>query len=92
MVTRTTYCRGILEYIGDIVLPKDDFQLNQWPMTRIVGIDADTKNDARSVTLQIADKKGGPSQILRCPIIKLILLVENEFDSPTDGAMTKSTK
>ena len=81
-----------MKYIGDIVLPKDDFQLNQWPMTRIVGIDADTKNDVRGVTLQVADKKGGPSQILRCPIIKLVLLVENEFDSPTDGAMTKSTK
>ena len=37
------------------------------------------KNDLRSVTLQVFDKKGGPSQILRRPIIKLVLLVENEF-------------
>ena len=50
-------------------------------MARIVGIDADAKNDLRSVTLQVFDKKGGPSQILRRPIIKLALLVENEFGS-----------
>ena len=30
-------------------------------MARIVGIDADAKNDVRSVTLRIADKKDGPS-------------------------------
>ena len=40
-------------------------------MARIVGIDADAKNDLCSVTLQVADKKGGPSQILKCPITKL---------------------
>ena len=34
-------------------------------MARIVRIDADAKNDIRSVTLRVADKKGGPSQILR---------------------------
>ena len=54
-------------------------------MARIVGIDADAKNDARSVTLRVNDKKG-PSQILKRPITKLVLLVENEFDSSPDGA------
>ena len=51
-------------------------------MTRIVGVDVDTKNDRRCVTLRVAHKKGGPSQILKHPVTKLVLLVENEFDSP----------
>ena len=78
--------------LDDIVLLKDDCHRNQWPMARIVGIDADAKNAVRSVTLRTADKKGGPSQILRRPITKLVLLVENGFDSPTGGAISKSTK
>ena len=61
-------------------------------MSRIVGIDADAKNDVCSVTLRVSDKKGGPSQILKRPITKLVLLVEKEFDSPSDGAITKWTK
>ena len=61
-------------------------------MSRIVRIDADAKNDVCSVTLRDADKKGGPSQILKRPITKLVLLVEKEFDSPSDGAITKWTK
>ena len=78
--------------VGDIVLLRDDCHQNQWPVARIFGIDADAKNDVRSVTLQVADKKGGPSQILKGPITKLILLAENDFDSPSDGAITKWTK
>ena len=76
--------------VDDIILLKDDYHRNQWPMARIVGIDADAKTDVRSVTLQLADKKGGPSQILRRPITKLVLLVENGFDSPTGGVISKS--
>ena len=71
---------------------KDDCHRNQWPMTRIAGIHADAKNDVHSVTPSFADKKGGPSQILRRPITKLVLLAKNDLDSPTDGAITKSTK
>ena len=78
--------------VDDIFLLKDDCHRNQWPMARIVGIDADAKNDVRSVILQAADQKGGSSQILRCPITKLVRLVENEFDSPTGEAILKSTK
>ena len=75
--------------VGDIVLLRDDCHPNQWQMTGIVGIDADAKNDVRSVTLRVADKKGGPSQILKRPITKLVLLVKNEFDSSPDEAITK---
>ena len=78
--------------VNDIILLKDDCHWNQWLMVRIVGIDADAKNDIRSVTLQVADKKSGPSQILRRPITKLVLMVENGFDSPTGGGISKSTK
>ena len=61
-------------------------------MARIVGIDVDAKTDVLSVTLRVADKNGGPSQILKRPITKLVLLLENEFDSSSDGAITKWTK
>ena len=61
-------------------------------MAKTVGIDVDGINDVRSVTFRVADKKGGPSQILKRSVTKLVLLVENEFDSPSDGAMTKWTK
>ena len=50
--------KGIQNFaVGDIVLLRDDCHRNQWPMARIVGIDADAKNDVRSVTLQAADRK-----------------------------------
>ena len=37
--------------VGEIVLLRDDFHQNQWPMTRIVGIDTDAENDVANVTL-----------------------------------------
>ena len=61
-------------------------------MARVVGIDADAKNDVRSVTLRVTNKKGGPSQFLKRPTTKLVLLVKNEFDSPSNGALTKQIK
>ena len=78
--------------VGDVVLLKEDSNWNLWPMAIIVGIDTDAKNDVRSVTLRVPDKKGNPIQILRRPITKLVLLVENEFNFRTDGAIKKSTK
>ena len=59
---------------------RDNCHRNQWPMAKIVGIDANAKNDVRIVTLRVSDKKGGPSQILKRQITKLVLLVENKFD------------
>ena len=92
-ILRQIWKKGIRNFaVDDIVLLKDDCRRNQWPMARIVAIDADAKNDVRSVTLRLAHKKGGPSQILRRPITKLVLLVENGFDSPTGEAISKSTK
>ena len=55
---RQIWKKGIRNFaVGDIVLLRDDCHRNQWPMARIVGIDADAKNDVRSVTLQAADRK-----------------------------------
>lgn len=76
---------------GDIVSLKDDSHQNQWPLVK-VDIYADAKNDVTSVTLLVTDKKDSPSQILRNPITKLVLLAENGFNSPTDGAKTNWTK
>ena len=50
-------------------------------MAKIVGIHADAKNDVRSIILRVADMKGDPSHIWKRPIPKLVLLLENEFDS-----------
>ena len=36
--------------VGDIILVRDDCHWNQWPMARIVGIDADATNDVCSIT------------------------------------------
>ena len=90
---RQMWKKGIRNFaVGDTILLRDYCHRNQWPMARIVGIDPDAKNDVRSATLRVADKKGGPSQILKRPITKLVLLVENEFNSPSDGAITKWRK
>ena len=73
--------------VGDIVLLQDDSHRNQWPMARIVGIEPDKHGNVRSVELQVADRNGDGQQILRRPITKIILLVENELVRiPTEGA------
>ena len=68
--------------VGDIVILKEqDCQCNQWPLARIIGVDADRNGDVRSVTLRVADSNNG-NQTLRRSITKIVLLVENEIDSP----------
>ena len=84
----TTSLIRTLKYVPDILQTEEAFTVKEYTHTHT---HADAKN-VQSVTLQVADKKGGPSQILRRPITKLVLLVENGFDSPTGGAISKSTK
>ena len=73
--------------VGDIViLQEQDCQHNQWPLSRIIGVDADRKGDVRSVTLRFADSNNG-IQTLRKAITKIVLLVENEIDSPSKEAI-----
>ena len=43
----------------------------------------------RSVTLRVADSNNG-NQTLRRPITKIVLLVENEIDSQSKGAIRVS--
>ena len=73
--------------VGDIVILKEqDCQRNQWPLAKIIGVDTDRNGDVRSVTLRVADSNNG-NQTLRRPITKIVLLVENEIDSPSKGAI-----
>ena len=76
--------------VGDIVILKEqDCRHNQWPLTRIIGVDADRNGDVRSVTLHVGDSNNG-NQTLRRAITKIVFLVENEIDSPSEGATTIS--
>ena len=73
--------------VGDIViLKKRDCQRNQLPLARIICVDADRNVDVRSFTLRVADSNNG-NQTLRRLITKIVLLVENEIDSQSKGAM-----
>ena len=68
--------------VDDIVILKEqNCQRNQWPLTRIIGVNANRNGDVRSVTLRVADSNNG-NQTLRRSITKIVLLVENEIDSP----------
>ena len=69
-----------------MILQEQDCQYNQWPLSRIIGVDADRKDDVRSVTLRFADSDNG-NQTLRKAITKIVLLVENEIDSPSKEAI-----
>ena len=72
--------------VGDIVLLKDEFQRNQWPMARILSIETDEKRVVRTVTLHVVDRNmPGHTQVLRRSIPKIVMLVRNdEFNSPTE--------
>ena len=63
-----------------MILKVQDCQCNQWPLVRIIGVDADRNGDMQSVTLPVADLNNG-NQTLRRPITKIVVLVENEIDS-----------
>ena len=53
-------------------------------MARIVSIETNEKEDLRTVTLHVVDRDV-PGQVLRRLITKIVMLVgNNEFDSPTE--------
>ena len=71
--------------VGDIeILKEQDCQCNQWPLARIIDVDADRNGDVRSVTLRVADSNNGDQTVIR-PMT--VLLVENEIDSSSKGAI-----
>ena len=66
------------------MLKEQNCQRNQWPLTRIIGVNADRNGDVRSVTLRVADSNNGDQTVIR-PMT--VLLVENEIDSSSKGAI-----
>ena len=73
--------------VGDMMILKEqDCQCNQWPLARIIVVDANRNGDVDSVTLRVADSNNG-NQTLRRPITKIVLLVKNEIDSPSKEAI-----
>ena len=68
------------------MLKEQDCQRNQWPLARIIDVDADKNGELHSVTLHVADSNNG-NQTLRTPITKIVLLVKNEIDHPSKGAI-----
>ena len=69
-----------------MILKEQDCKRNQWPLARIIGVNADRNGDVRSVTLRVADSNDG-NQTLRRPITKIVHLVENEIDSLSKRAI-----
>ena len=71
--------------VGDIVLLKFDSSRNHWPMARIIEVEPDVKGHVRSVKLKCGDNQNSSEKILRRPISKIVLLLEN---SPVAGMST----
>ena len=71
--------------VGDIVLLKEDLGRNKWPMARAVKIESDLNGAVRSVELRTVDSLNN-QKLLRRPINKIVLLVENEMVRfPSEG-------
>ena len=66
--------------VGDVVLLKEDSEWNQWPMTKIVSVNSDSKGDVCSVRILVgaADKSKDSIRYLERPVNKLVVLIENE--------------
>ena len=61
--------------VGDIVLLKTEVNdRNQWPMARAISYETDKNGMLRAAKLRV-----GKSQILRRPVDKMVLLLENEM-------------
>ena len=62
--------------VGDIVLLKEDLGRNKWTITRVVKNEPDLNGAVSSIKLQIVDLLNN-QKLLRRPINKIVLLVEN---------------
>ena len=68
--------------IGDIVLLAEATDRNEWRMGRIISVEKDLENHVRTVVVKIYNKESMKIELLRRPIAKLVLLIENDmFDS-----------
>ena len=75
-------------YIGDVVLPKEDANRNEWKLTKVTNVYPDEKGHVRSVQLYVGSSD--PSELLTRVLVrqidKIVLLVEsdNEVRSRTE--------
>ena len=70
--------------MGDIVLLKEGTDRNHWPLGKVVDCEADKNGFVGTVKLRMGNDMSTPNQVLRRPIDKTVLIVENEnVDSPT---------
>lgn len=52
-------------------------------MARIVNTEQDQDGMVRNVSVKVNVESTSKQEILRRPVVKIVLLVESEFDSPT---------
>jgi len=69
--------------VGDVVLLKDQSERNRWPMGRIVGVEPDSEGIVRAVQVKVYTGETAKQEVIRRPIAKLVLLLEDVIDSPT---------
>ena len=60
------------------MLLKEDLGSNKWPMARVVKIEPDSNGAVRSAELRTVDSLNN-QKLLRRPISKIVLLVENQM-------------
>ena len=74
--------------IGDVVLLKEDVGRNMWPMAKIIEIEPDSNGVVRGVKLKLWDTQSSTEKVLRRPISKIVLLVENTLVRfPDEGSL-----
>ena len=72
--------------VGDVVLLREHSIRNKWPMARIVETEPDSNGVVRSVKLKCGDASLDSQKVLRLPISKIVLLVEDELvQFPAEG-------
>ena len=71
---------------GDIVLLKTEANCNQWPMTKVVGINTDAEGFVQSVKLLVGKTRNDGELMLDHPIHKIVLLKESETRFPDEDA------
>ena len=73
--------------VGDAVLFREDSIRNKWPMARIVETEPDSTEVVRSVKLKLDNASLDSQKVLRRPISKTVLLVEDELVRyPNEGS------
>ena len=73
--------------VGDVVLLREDSIRNKWPMATIVETEPDSTGVVRSVKLKLGDASLNSQKVLRRPISKIVLVVEDELvQFPDEGS------